>query len=170
MHISLLSIAVVCGIKGNRIRLNVVMPRLIGQILRKIENTLALWSFTWTVTKVGILVHIEPHSCKLDLLIENIQHILPVLSCIWIKEVDKCSCSWPNFAVKLIIICVFNEYVPSFSLGIGGSVVHFYSCINNWNIVIWISYEFHIFQWKSLLVDGKIFIVKHVINICPYRV
>lgn len=85
------------------------------------------------------------------------------------EKVHKSSCSWPNLTMQLLLsIPIFGVYISFFALIVCGTIINFYTCIDDRNPVMAICYLFHLIQWESGLIDSEILIIYHIINIRPY--
>ncbi len=123
--------------------------------------------WTWAVAKTWEFIHVKPNSRKLNLLIQGIKHIDPILGRIRIKEINKVRGSRPYSSNKIFSSWRFDINVPLESLIVSVPITNFNSSINDWNVVIIFKDFFHTIQRKSRLINGKIFKVSHVINITP---
>lgn len=151
MNISFLQTSVMGCVQGNCVGFNNIFSRIVRQIMRIVECW--IWSFklllvfiltfsifnlirTRSITEVGIFIHIEPNSRKLNFFVEKIEHITPISGCIRVEEVDKSGCSWPNSTSQLITFGILDENTSGLSFFISNTIINFDSCIDNRNVSI----------------------------------
>lgn len=79
--------------------------------MREIKNALAYWSLTGTIAKIRKLIHIKPYSIELYILIENSEHIWPILRRIRMEEINKSCFTWPYLSNEILAQCIFNKYI-----------------------------------------------------------
>ena len=170
VNIGLWYVSIMSWIQRNGVCFNVVCTRLIGKIFWVVKTSWFRWSFTRPITEIWILILIQPNSRKLNLWVEYFKHILPIFCCIGMKIVNESCWTWPNFPNQLFLSCsIFDKNSSIFSFLISNTV-YFYTCINNWNIMILICDLFHFVQRKSSLINCKILMINHIIYVWPYPI
>ena len=168
MNIGLWYISIVSWIQRNSVWLDVVCTRLVGEILWVVETSWLRWSFTRSITEICILVHVKPNTRKLNLLIENLEHILPVLGSVWMEKINKSSCSWPNHALEFLFSSsILHKNSSFFSLFIGYSIIYFNASIHDRYIMISACDFFHLVKREFFFIHCKIFIFNHIVNVRP---
>lgn len=99
-----------------------------------------------------------------------IQHLNPVIGCIWMEPINKNCCSWPNPTFSLLTMRIFDKNIHLMSFSITCSISNFNSSIYNWNHVIFFREFSHFIKRKSGFINSKVLKLSHVINICPQSV
>lgn len=81
------------------------------------------------------------------------------------KEVYIGRFTRPNNPMELLSNCVLNIQLFELSLSVGRSIIYFYPCVHYRNPLVLLKKGLHSIQVESLLVDGEVLKVAHVINI-----
>lgn len=159
--------AVVSSVQRNRMTFNVITARLVREINRVIESCWFCWCFTCSIAEVGEFVHVEPDSAELNFFVEHIEHVLPVLGCVRMEKVNESCGARPNLAyVGLFPICIhyidssFQPLVVSSSNVLDPSV-------DDRDVSITISDVLHLCKRETVLINGKVFVADHIIDISP---
>ena len=167
MSISFRYVAIMSGVQRNGMTFDVVTTRLVRKILRIVKSRRGRRCFASPIAKVGQFIHIEPDSAELYLFVENIEHVLPILSGVGMEEVNKGGPSRPDFSHIRLFSSPIHDKDSSFEafLICASSILD--SSVDDGDVSISVSDIFHFLQRKLVLVDREVFIVDHVIDICP---
>ena len=167
MGVSLQLLAVVSSIEGNVDHFYILPPRMVGDIIGIVNNSLAFGWLTRSITKIGNLVHIQPTSRKINLSMQMSQHIDPILCGVGMEIINKIRQPRPHLALLIFSFRRLNIHISLLPLLIGVTLPTSDTGLYYWHVFVVISYFLHPVQREIVSIHRESLVVVHVIDITP---
>ena len=97
------------AVERNCVGLDVVVARVVGQIVGVVKYLRLGGNAAGSVAKIVNFVHVQPQSVELQFAVEEVEHVQPVLGGVGVEVVHKYRIARPYFPHEVRSVCIPRE-------------------------------------------------------------
>jgi hypothetical protein len=159
------------GIHSHSLGIDIIF-RLGGLVRRVIEEVIGIRNeIIFTRDEITGFVHIQPDTRELDLLVKQIQADFPEQRSVGVVPVRVVDRSGPDLPKEISSVGILDVNVVV-QANIVNTVVDSDTSIDNGDpsLLVVIKHGCHVFSGESVLIDGKVNVASHVVDIRPHNI